>query len=227
VSVPLLIGFALVFPRWAEPAPDEAGAGVHLTRALRHPAVGLAALFLCLYVGVEVTVGNWSFSLLTEVNGQGDLLAGYVVSGYWLGLTIGRFVINTLASRAGLGLTTMLYGCLAGVILAVALTWWEPTGLLAALGFALVGFFLGPVFPTVIAVTPRLLPERLVSSAIGLLVGASVVGGALFPWLAGAIAQGLGLSSLLPYLLVLAVLQTGAWWAIARRLRSTTPVPVG
>jgi fucose permease len=81
------------------------------------------------------------------------------------------------------------------------------------------------MFPTTIAVTPRLLPARLVATAIGLLVGASVIGGAVFPWLAGALAQGLGLRSLLPYLLVLAVLQTAGWWSIARRLRRPEPAP--
>jgi fucose permease len=86
------------------------------------------------------------------------------------------------------------------------------------LGFGLLGFFLGPMFPTTIAVTPLLLPSRLVATAIGLLVGVSVVGGAVFPWLAGALAQGLGLRALLPYLVILGVLQTAGWWTIARRL---------
>jgi fucose permease len=224
LAVPLVVGFALAYPR-AEPVPEDGGARAPLTLALRHPAVWLAATFLFLYVGIEVAVGNWSFSLLTQVKGQGDLLAGYVVSGYWLGLTVGRFLINALAARARIGVVTTMYGCLAGVILAVALTWWGPTGLVMALGFALVGFFLGPIFPTTIAVTPRLLPARLVSSAIGLLVGASVVGGTVFPWLAGALAEGFGLTSLLPYLLVLAVAQTIGWWAIARRMGSTEPSP--
>jgi fucose permease len=222
LSVPLLVGFALAYPR-AEPVAEDDQARTPLTRALRHPAVWLAATFLCLYVGIEAAVGNWSFSLLTELKGEGDLIAGYAVSGYWLGLTIGRFLINALASRAGFTLVATMYGCLAGVIVAVALTWWGPTGLVTALGFALVGFFLGPIFPSTIAVTPTLLPARLVSSAIGLLVGASVVGGTVFPWLAGALAQGFGLTSLLPYLLALAVAQAIGWWAIARRMSAAEP----
>jgi fucose permease len=142
-----------------------------------------------------------------------------VVSGYWLGLTLGRFVLNASASRAGIGVVTMLYACLGGVLVATILTWWGPDALVVALGFALIGFFLGPVFPTTIAVTPRLIPASLVPTAVGLVVGASVIGGAFFPWLAGALAQGLGLGSLLPYALVLGVLQVGGWWAIVRQMR--------
>ena len=226
VSVPLVVGFALVYPSRADAAPDhEAHHGAPLTLALRRPEVWVAATFLALYVGVEVTVGNWGYSLLTLGQGQEGLLASRVVSGYWLGLTLGRFTLNAAAPRAGVSLARMMYGCLFGVIAAVLLTWWAPNAALGALGFALMGFFLGPMFPTTIAVTPLLLPSRLVATAIGLLVGASVVGGAVFPWLAGALAQGLGLRTLLPYLLVLGILQTAGWWTIARRLRADAAVP--
>jgi fucose permease len=230
VSAPLLIGFAACYPRRVPPpdgeAPgDGAHAGAPLALVLRRPAVWLAIAFLVLYVGIEATVGNWSYSLLTLGQGHQGLLASRVVSGYWLGLTLGRFLLNAAAARSGVSLTRMMYGCLAGVVAATALTWWGPNLTVGAAGFALIGFFLGPMFPTTIAVTPQLLPNRLVATAIGLLVGASVVGGAAFPWLAGALAQGLGLRVLLPYLLVLGLLQTAGWWGIARRLRPETPVP--
>jgi fucose permease len=171
-------------------------------------------------VGAEVSVGNWGFTFLTQERDQGALLAGSVVSVYWLGLTLGRFFINAVASRAGLGVAGMMYACLAGMGGAVLVAWWGPGAGLAILGFGLLGFFLGPVFPTTVAVMPRLTPARLVPSAIGFLVGMSVVGGAVFPYVAGALAQGVGIGSLMPYLLVLVVLQTGGWWLIHRRMRT-------
>jgi fucose permease len=224
-AAPVFVGYLLVLPVRTPPAPDEVGGGTHLSLALRHPAVWLAALFLFLYVGIEVTVGNWGFTLLTQGRGEGDLLAGYVVSGYWLGLTTGRFLISPATSRVGIGPVAMVYGCLLAVVLSVVLAWWGPGALVAALGFALLGFFLGPMFPTTIAVTPQLMPVRLVPAAIGLLIGASVVGGSVFPFVAGALAQGLGLGALLPFLFVLALVQTGGWWAIARRVREPVPQP--
>jgi fucose permease len=86
-------------------------------------------------------------------------------------------------------------------------------------GFGLLGFFFGPLFPTTVAVLPRLVPVRVVPSAIGFLVGMSVVGGGLFPYAAGALAQGVGLGSLMPYTLLLAVLQVATWVLITRRMR--------
>jgi fucose permease len=224
IAVPVLIGLATLYPSRLPPAPDAHAAPLAAALGLR--SVWLAGGFLCLYVGIEVTVGNWGFSLLTQQRGAGDLLAGLVVSGYWLGLTVGRFVINALASRAGVGVVAMMFGCLAGLTVVTALTWWVPDAVVGAVGFGLIGFFLGPVFPTTVAVQPRLVPSQLVPTAVGLLVGASVVGGSTFPWLAGALAQGLGLGSLLPYTLILSVILAGGWWALARRM-SRRGQPVG
>lgn len=218
IGAPLLIGCAILLPRRV-PTPTDPERGAPLARALRRREVWFAAIFLCLYVGAEVSVGNWGFSFLTQERGQGALLAGSVVSVYWFGLTLGRFLINTIASRAGIGVAAMMYGCLVGMGGAVLLAWWGPGSVLAILGFGLLGFFLGPVFPTTVAVMPRLTPARLVPSTIGFLVGMSVVGGAVFPYVAGALAQGIGIGSLMPYLLLLALLQAGGWWLIARRMR--------
>jgi hypothetical protein len=51
----------------------------------------------------------------------------------------------------------------------------------------------------------------------------SVVGGSLFPWLAGAVAEGVGVWTLLPFALALSLLQHVIWWPMARRVvpRST------
>jgi fucose permease len=45
----------------------------------------------------------------------------------------------------------------------------------------------------------------------------AVVGGAALPWLAGAIAQGVGVWTLLPYVVVLGVLQLVLWQAAVGR----------
>jgi fucose permease len=228
LAVPILIGLATLYPSRLPPPPDAHAAP--LPAALRRRSVWLSGGFLCLYVGIEVTVGDWGFSLLTQQRHAGELLAGLVVSGYWLGLTLGRFVINAATSRAGLGVVAMMFCCLGGLVAATTLTWWVPDAVVGAIGFGLIGFFLGPVYPTTVAVQPRLMPSQLVPTAVGLLIGASVVGGAGLPWVAGALAQGLGLGSLLPYTLVMSVVLLGGWWAIARRMAGpprprTQPVP--
>ena len=48
--------------------------------ALKVPAIWLAALFLLVYVGVETTVGSWSYTFLTEGPHYSPALAGGLVS---------------------------------------------------------------------------------------------------------------------------------------------------
>ncbi|WP_433302139.1 MFS transporter [Actinoplanes sp. CA-030573] len=221
-AVPLTAAFLLVYPR-TDPAPAATKPGSPstpgLTRlALRHVGVLLGAALLAVYVGLEVGVGNWAFGYLVEGRGQTAVLAGYAVSGYWFGLTAGRFLLSPIVTRLGGTAAGLMNVCLAGVTVTTALTWLLPGRAAATAGLVLLGFFLGPIFPTAIALAPRLTTERLVPSSIGIMNAGSVVGGSSFPWLAGAIAEGAGVWTLLPLTLALSLLQHVIWWPMARRL---------
>ena len=230
--VPLIAGFLVAFPgrRRAEAAetvePSESGdpaAGGLLRAALREPGVLLGAAMLAVYVGLEMGVGNWGFSYLVQSRGLSASLAGYTVSGYWLGLTLGRFLISPVAAKTGVTTAGMMYGCLAGVAAATTLAWLSPTAAVTGAALVLLGFFLGPVFPTTMAVAPRLTRPALVPTAIGVINAASVVGGSVLPWLAGTIAQSTGIWTLLPYSLTLAAFQFAVWRPLARRIDAPMP----
>jgi fucose permease len=238
-TVPIIAAFVLTLPARsgapaeapaertpeAGPKPGEKGGGSLLGAVAREPAVLLGALFLTVYVGLEVSVGNWAFTFLIDERGLTDQPAGYIVSGYWLGLTVGRFVISPIATRLGLTPLGMTFVCLFGTAAAALLTWVGPGAFTAAASLVLFGFFLGPLFPTTMAVAPRLASPALVPTTIGLLNGVSVIGGAAFPWLAGAVAEGVGIWTLAPFALALAFLQLALWWGVARRLSRAPAVP--
>jgi fucose permease len=175
-------------------------------------------LFLAVYVGLEISVGNWGFSFLVGHFDQAALLAGYTISGYWLGLTVGRFVISPLSNRAGISPAAASFGCLVGVAFSSVLIWASPVAAAAAAGFVLLGFFLAPLFPTAMAMAPQLTEKRLVPTAIGAMNGASVIGGSFFSWMSGAIAQGAGVWTLMPFTLVLAVLLLVLWRRLVANL---------
>jgi len=229
-AIPLLVGFLVAYPKQAaaptSATPEPAASGSLFRAALREPGVLLGTALLAVYVGLEIGVGNWGFSYLVQARGQHELVAGYVVSGYWAGLTLGRFLLSPAATRVGLGAVGLMSTCLAGVTAATVLTWLVPGAAAASAGLVLLGFFLGPVFPTTMAVAPRLTTDRLVPTAVGVMNAGSVIGGAALPWLAGALAQGAGAATLLPFTLALAVLQLLVWWPAALRLRTPSPAPV-
>jgi fucose permease len=219
LSVPMLVAFLLTYPQHtaSDQLVEEKGSGLMLA-ALRERAVVLSAVFLSVYVGLELSLGTWGFTFLVEERGQRELLAGYAVTGYWLGLTVGRFVISPIGIRIGLTSVDITFGCLVGIAVGAALIWLVPTAAVASLALALLGFFLAPLFPTVMSLAPKLTVARLVPTAVGVMVGVSVIGGAIFPWLAGVLAQAAGAWTLMPYAITLSALLAVVWWRTAQRL---------
>ena len=186
-----------------------------LLAAVRTPAVLLASTMLATYVGLEASVGNWGFSYLVDARGHSDLLAGYAVSGYWLGLTMGRFLISPASERLRMAVFSMVNGCLIGVTLSIIMVWGLPALAPTIAGLFLLGFFLGPIFPTTMAIVPKITEPELVPTAIGILNGVSVVGMSLLPWLAGTLAQEIGMWTLMPFAASLGVVQLLLWLRLA------------
>jgi fucose permease len=241
--IPLVFGFRMAYPA---PAPAQAeaepgsqapepgtnvaeasgsSAGRLLVAALRDRGILCGTAMLAVYVGLEIGVGNWSFSYLVQARGLTGTLAGYSVSGYWLGLTVGRFLISPVAARTGVTTVGMMYACLAGITAAATLAWLSPTAATASAALVLLGFFLGPVFPTMMAIAPLLTTPRLAPTAIGVMNAGAIIGGAGLPWLAGVIAQGTGIWTLLPFTIALAVLQFAVWRPLAARIRPDVRMP--
>jgi fucose permease len=234
--VPLVAGFLVAYPGRSDPAAPAADPAADpaapaerglLRAAMREPGVLLGAAMLSVYVGLEIGVGNWVFSYLVQAHLLSESLAGYAVSGYWLGLTLGRFVISPVAAKTGVSTGAMIYGCLAGVIAAAGLAWLSPTAAVTGIALVLLGFFLGPIFPTTMSIAPRLAQPRLVPTAIGVMNAASLIGGSALPWVAGAIAQSIGIWTILPYALTLGLLQFAVWWPLARRIAAPKPAEPG
>jgi fucose permease len=175
---------------------------------------------LLVYVGVEVSLGAWSYTLLTGGRHIPTVQAGWMVSGYWFGLTLGRFILARVVERVGP--RRAIQWLTAGVVAGIALVW-APAGAgagsaLAAVGLWVVGFSLGPIFPSVIAVINSVTSARLRQSAIGFAASLGSMGGAFFPWVAANLAQRLGLWSLLPYAATLTLIMLGLWLWLRRRL---------
>ena len=220
----LLTGFGALFDTGPagsrQPVTPAAGKGI-LTGTLRLRLVWLAAIFLLFYVGAEVSLGSWSYSFLTEVRHHGSLLSGWSVSGYWLGITLGRLTLARLATRRAIADAALIRACLIGAGIGVLVIWLAPLPAIAAFGLWVTGYALGPIYPTTIALVPNLVPARLVPSAVGFLASLGSMGAALFPWLAGNLAQAVGLWSLMPYVLALTIVMSGVWFAMNRSTYAT------
>jgi fucose permease len=180
-----------------------------MANVLHLPVTWIVTLFLFSYLGTEVSLGTWIYSFLTEQRQQPTLFSAWIVSSYWMGLTLGRIVLAKLVSWLTERVAIQI--CVIGTLLGILLTWLIPIDIVSAIGLCLTGFCLGPIFPTTIALMPRLFSQRLLATAIGLVTSLSGLGRVFFPWLSGNLAQAFGLWIILPFALALTVMMFTLW----------------
>ncbi|MEV5535922.1 MFS transporter [Saccharopolyspora shandongensis] len=183
---------------------------------LRSRSIAITGAFIVLYVlnmGMESGAGGWEPTHLTS--------AGYTVgaattatAGYWLMMTVGRFLVAPLTLRWSE--PAILTGSCAGMAVCLALAVVPP---LAPFAYAGLGLFIGPVFPTGLPWLHRLVPDARRAGAY--VIAASMLGGVAFPPLLGI---GIELASATSVPIVLfgldALCLVAIWWVL-RRSRST------
>ncbi|KAI5477257.1 MFS efflux transporter [Pseudohyphozyma bogoriensis] len=136
--------------------------------------------------------------------------AGYVATGYWGGIAIGRIACSRINTWVGEKRVIFFY--LPGVV-ALQLAIWFAHNLVAnAVAASFVGFLLGPLFPNTMALTTKTLPRRLHNTAIGFIAAFGQTGSAIFPFLTGILAQKYSTYALQPMMIVLSLVMMGVWW---------------
>jgi fucose permease len=192
----------------------EGGALSQTRIALTHKVTWICSAFLFLYGGIEVAIGGWIVVFMTNVRHGGAFESGMAETGFWLGITVGRFVLGFVSPRIGERLSVAIY-----ILLAIGLElvfWLVPEFIVSAVAVSLVGFFLGTIFPGVVIVATRMLPKNVHVAAIGFAAAFSMGGGAVFPFMIGAIAQAKGVTVLQPILLAMLTVSLGIWAILFR-----------
>ena len=138
-------------------------------------------------VALEVTVGVWSFTYLTESRAFADDLAAIGVSGFWAGLMVGRLLmsrpsITPLVDRTG----TVKFSLVALVAIA-GVTVLPAIATVGALAIA--GVSLGPLVPTLFARTRERVGEVNAARMAGRQLLATNVGAIGVPTLTGALVD--------------------------------------
>ena len=80
--------------------PDAPDVQATRGRTVEAPSYLLALVlgWFFLYVGVEVSAGQWSFTLLSEARGTDEVLASVFVASYWGGLTVAASCSHSAAT---------------------------------------------------------------------------------------------------------------------------------
>ena len=171
----------------------------HSTRAtLARPIVWVNIAIFFFYAGIEVTAGNWSYSLFTESRGVTPEVAGLITGLYWGSFTAGRFFFGIVANRFAVVPTIRAMAVTS--VVAAALITWNPVNWVSFAGLLILGFALAPVFPLLMTATPQRLGNADANNAIGFQVAAASFGIGVLPGLAGALADRTSLEVIGPFM---------------------------
>lgn len=174
------------------PRSEEVQSGHSLFALLAaHPRLAFGALSIFMYVGAEVSIG----SVMTNYLMQHDTLglaavdAGKMVSFYWGGAMVGRFIGSAVLRVISPG-KAIAFCALAASLLASTSA--LSVGTVAAVTLIAIGLFNSIMFPTIFSLAIEGLGPRT-SRGSGVLCLA-IVGGAVVPLVTGAAADTFGLS---------------------------------
>lgn len=189
--------------------------------------LGASVWTFFIYAGVEGSLGLWAFTLLTEGQGVDETVAGIGVAAYWGALFASRLLIGLAGDRVAVHLTIRL--SVIGILVGVAMVWWNPTPLVAIGGLLLAGFGSGPVFPLEVLLTTPRFGAEFTPWAVGYQLAAATIAIAVIPAGIGLIVNEAGPLAIGGALMVLALVMAVSIEVLRvlsdRDVGDTAPVP--
>lgn len=167
-----------------------------LNQALCMPYQWALSIFALLYCGSETTTQGFMVTYLLRTRYAQPKSVGYVTSGFWAGITLGRFVWGY-----GNGFLTftqrkhIIHSCIVlGLVLQV-LVWIIKSNVQNSIATAFIGLFYGPIFPGVLGMVNDVLPGEVHMVAMALTNAFASLGGAVFPVVTGMVLSLKGASA--------------------------------
>jgi len=192
----ILAVLAIVFWRMrGDSAPrvvPEAASLKGIVALLGRPRLVLGTIAIFVYVGAEVSIGSFLANYLMQpsVLGLVAVRAVQMVSLYWGGAMVGRFIGAFVLQRLRPGYVLAVCAIVAAILTTTSSL---TAGPVAAYSLIAVGLFNSIMFPTIFALATEQLGADTPNGS-GLLCVA-IVGGALIPPLTGKVADTFGLAT--------------------------------
>lgn len=177
---------------------------------LKNKFIASMVLAIFLIVGLDVGMNTNIQNLLVQKFDVSLETASLGISIYFFALMLSRFAGAILLSKVD-NLKFLLWSALLTIV-ALFLTIFSPSSLMAYIFIFLVGLSSGNLFPLIFSLTIEKFPER--SSEISGLMIMAVVGGAVIPPLMGVVNNYFGVSLSFVVLLLCAVYVLGSYFII-------------
>lgn len=192
-----------------------------LKDVLKNRSTWLTSFWNMLYQGGEVAVGGWFITYLKDYRKNNNSSIGFAISGYWLGLTIGRLFLTRLF-HIHIGIRRSNIILTVGSIIFIMLTWIIPHLVLEGVFVSIAGIFIGPLYPLTLTLIAKIIPRKIRVVSLTITTAFGSCGGALFPFLIGLISQYEGTYVVLPGFIVIYSAMLALWFSLPNFERRST-----
>lgn len=162
--------------------------------------VGLVFFSSC---AIEYTCGNWGSTFLVEAKNFSVDRAAEIVTFYYIGMTLGRFLSGILATK--ISSQRLVFAGQATVTAAIVIMLLPLPKVFSGIALFLIGLGNGPIYPNMIYLTPSNFGRDISQSVMGLQMVLAYTGILSAPALFGIIAQKAGVGVMPVYLTVLCI----------------------
>jgi FHS family L-fucose permease-like MFS transporter len=168
----------------------------------------LAAIGIFFYVGVEVGLASIAVNYFKSQGMSSLKTASFLVSLYWFGALVGRLLGSWILTKVKSGKLVSIFGFAAAAMIAISMF---TSGSVAIWSLVLCGFLNSIMFPNIFTLGIAGLGP-MTSKGSGLIMTA-VVGGAVIPYLFGALADKVGIQHafVIPIICYLYIAYFGMW----------------
>lgn len=179
---------------------DAAPRTLKLTELIKMPSVRAVWLIFFGSCAIEFTCGSWGSTFLVQSKGMSAENAAKIITFYYAGIAIGRFLSGILAAKLP-SWRIIRIGQIT-IITAIVLLMLPLPVYVAAAGLFLVGLGNGPIYPNLIHLTPKNFGRDISQSVMGSQMAAASIGIMVMPPLFGLLAQGIS-TDIFPYFLLI------------------------
>lgn len=175
-----------------------------LSQMFRMPMALMSSFAFFASCALELTAGSWSSSFFVNTKGVSADLAAKITMLFYVGLASGRFLSGILTGK--FSRWRVVYASSIVMLFSIVLLMMPLHFSVSSVALFFIGMGIGPIFPNLTHLTPKIFGRDISGSIIGLQQTASYVGIMLMPWIFGMIAENLSTALFPFYLFVLYII---------------------
>lgn len=194
VAIAVVAGVVWMFRNRLQGERHEATSLSEGLALLKRPRFGFGAACIFLYVGAEVAIGSFivNYLMQADVLAIPEQQAGKLISLYWGGALVGRFIGSLVLRLVSPGKVLAFNAVGAIGLILISIT---TTGTVSGYSLLAVGLMNSIMFPTIFSLAcEKLGPRAADGSGI---INVAIAGGAIIPALYGLLADQVGLATAL------------------------------